>query len=238
LNPRSASNAQDETPRFYGRRKGKPLKASRQSLLEERLPDLRIAVPPDRFDPRTLFAFPVRAVRLEIGFGSGEHLAQMALANPDIGFIGAEVFLNGVASFVRHVDELGLKNVRVFDEDVRRLLPKIHDGSLERISLLFPDPWPKTRHAKRRFVSPENLDEAARLIAPGGEFRVASDHPVYIEWALMHLSTHPAFAWTAAGPQDWRTRPGDSTPTRYEEKAKKEGRRPAFLNFRRQAAPR
>lgn len=232
MNPPSASNPETQL-RFYGRRKGKPLKASRLSLVEDLLPDLRIAVPEATFDPRTLFAFPVEAVRLEIGFGGGEHLAAQAAAHPNIGFIGAEVFLNGVASLLRHVHDQNLKNVRVFDEDVRRLLPRIADGSLARVSLLFPDPWPKARHAKRRFVSPENLDEMARLIAPGGEFRVASDHPVYIEWALWHMCAHPAFQWTAQGPEGWRDRPIDSIATRYEQKAAVEGRVPAFLNFRR-----
>lgn len=174
---------------------------------------------------------------MEIGFGAGEHLARQALAHPTVGFIGAEVFLNGVASLLRHVRELGLKNVRILNEDVRFLLPHLPDASFERISLLFPDPWPKARHAKRRFVGPENLREMERLIVPGGEFRVASDHPVYIDWALQHLVSHPGFVWTAKGPEDWRQRPADSTPTRYEEKAAKEGRTPVFLNFSRRAAP-
>lgn len=234
MNPRSASNS--ELPRFYGRRKGKPLKASRLGLIDELLPELRIAPPEAPLDPRALFTPPVGEVRLEIGFGGGEHLARQALANPGVGFIGAEVFLNGVASLLRHVRDLNLKNVRVFNEDVRYLLPHLPAASLGRVSLLFPDPWPKTRHAKRRFVGPENLDEMARVIRPAGEFRVASDHPVYIDWALLHLTAHPAFAWTARGPEDWRTRPADSTATRYEEKAVKEGRRPVFLNFLRRAA--
>jgi tRNA (guanine-N7-)-methyltransferase len=205
-------------------------------LIEELLPELRIAVPEKTLDPRALFSFPVTALRMEIGFGAGEHLASQALANPSVGFIGAEVFLNGVGSLLRHIRELGLKNVRIFNEDVRFLLPHLPDASFERISLLFPDPWPKSRHAKRRFVGPENLREMERLIVPGGEFRVASDHPVYIDWALFHLVSHPGFAWTARGPEGWRVRPADSTATRYEEKAMREGRTPVFLNFLRQAA--
>lgn len=234
MNPPSASNPGQpptDRPRFYGRRKGKPLKAGRLGLIDSLLPALRVAPPEEALDPRTLFPAPVAGVRLEIGFGGGEHLAAQAAANPDIGFIGAEVFLNGVASLLRHVDALGLGNVRVFNEDVRRLLPFLRDGSLARVALLFPDPWPKARHAKRRFVSPEALDEMARLLEPGGEFRVASDHPVYIDWALMHLTAHPGFAWTAQGPDDWRVRPADSVPTRYEEKAVRDGRHPAFLTF-------
>jgi tRNA (guanine-N7-)-methyltransferase len=233
LSPRSGSSS--DQIRFYGRRKGKPLKASRQGLLEQLLPELRIAVPSRALDPRTLFPFPVSSVRLEIGFGGGEHLARQALANPGIGYIGAEVFLNGIASLVRYVHEFGLKNVRIFDDDIRFLLPHLPDASLTRVSLLFPDPWPKARHAKRRFVGPENLREMERLIRPSGELRVASDHPVYIDWALRHLTGHPGFIWTAAGPEDWRRRPADSTPTRYEEKAAAQGRTAVFLNFRRRA---
>lgn len=228
------SASRSETPRFYGRRKGKPLKASRQDLIETFLPELRI--PSERgIDPLSLFGFPVGAVRLEIGFGGGEHLAHQALANPTVGFIGAEVFLNGIGSMLRHIRALNLKNVRICDEDVRTLLPRLPDACLARVSLLFPDPWPKARHAKRRFVGPENLREMERLIAPGGELRIASDHPVYIDWTLQHLGGHPAFAWTARGPADWRERPADSSPTRYEEKARKAGRTPAFLNFLRRA---
>jgi tRNA (guanine-N7-)-methyltransferase len=234
LNPPSASSADE--PRFYGRRKGKPLKASRLGLIDELLPELRIAVPEEPLDPRALFAFPVSSVRMEIGFGAGEHLARQALANPNIGFIGAEVFLNGVASLLRHIRELGLKNVRIFNEDVRFLLPHLPDASFERVSLLFPDPWPKARHAKRRFVGPENLREMERLIVPGGEFRVASDHPVYIDWALLHLIPHAGFEWAARGPEGWRSRPADSTATRYEEKAVKQGRTPIFLNFLRRTS--
>lgn len=231
MNPRSTSKLDDAPPRFYGRRKGKPLKAGRQDLLEDLLPTLRIEAPQKALDPHTLFGTPVAGVRLEIGFGSGEHLAAQAAAHPEIGFIGSEVFLNGVASLLRYVRDAQLTNVRIFDNDVRLLLPHLKTASLARVSLPFPDPWPKTRHAKRRFVSPEMLDEMARLIAPGGEFRVASDHPVYIEWALWHLGPHPAFAWTARGPEGWRDRPEDSQPTRYEEKARAAGRIPAFLNF-------
>lgn len=233
MNP--PSEFSPEQPRFYGRRKGKPLKASRQGLLEELLPDLRIAIPQSTLDPRALFAFPAAAIRMEIGFGSGEHLARQALANPAIGFVGAEVFLNGVASLLRHIRELDLKNVRIFNEDARLLLPHLPDACLARVSLLFPDPWPKARHAKRRFIGPDNLRELERVIAPGGDFRVASDHPVYIDWALLHVVRHPGFEWTARGPEDWRERPADSTATRYEEKAVKEGRTPVFLNFSRRA---
>ena len=221
----------DTDPRFYGRRKGKPLKAARQGLLESLLPHVRIERPEGPLDPTTLFAFKPTALRLEIGFGSGEHLAAQAGENPNTGFIGSEVFLNGVASLLRYVGAANLANVRVFDADVRLLLPNLPDAAFERISLLFPDPWPKTRHAKRRFVSPEMLDECARLLADGGELRVASDHPVYQRWTLQHAAVHTNFQWATKGPEDWRTRPVDSVATRYEGKAIAAGRKPAFFTF-------
>ena len=233
-NPRLESEARprpDTDLRFYGRRKGKPLKAGRLGLLESLLPQVRIAQGEDARDPARLFAFTPTAIRLEIGFGGGEHLAAQAAENSTIGFIGSEVFLNGVASLLRHVGAAKLANVRVFDQDVRFLLPHLPDASLSRISLLFPDPWPKARHAKRRFVSPEMLQECARLLCDGGELRVASDHPVYQRWTLQHAAVHKSFQWTAQGPEDWRARPIDSIQTRYEGKALAAGRTPVFLNF-------
>ncbi len=225
--------------RFYGRRKGKPLKAGRERLLDTLLPKLRIPPPEGppasaQIDPASLFSGQ-KDVWLEIGFGSGEHLAGQAEAHPAVGIIGAEVFLNGVASLLRHVDERKLANVRVYDNDVRVLLPAFPASSLKRISLLFPDPWPKNRHAKRRFVGPSNLDEIARLLADGGEFRVYTDHPVYARWTLQHVPQHPDFEWRVQGPDDWRVRPADSTPSRYEQKAVAAGRTPMFLRFFRKA---
>lgn len=232
----SEQNTRDA--RFYGRRKGKPLKAGRERLLDTLLPELRIALPDGPLDPRGLFSHAPGEAWLEIGFGSGEHLAGQAEAHPAVGFIGAEVFLNGVASLLRHVDERKLANVRIYDNDVRALLPRLPTSSLNRISLLFPDPWPKTRHAKRRFVGPSNLDEVSRLLADGGEFRVATDHPVYARWTLMHVPQHPDFEWRVGGPEDWRERPADSAPTRYEQKAVAAGRTPMFLRFFRKSRTR
>lgn len=217
--------------RFYGRRKGKPLKAGRERLLDTLLPNIRIETPSAPLDPRALFGHAPREVWLEVGFGGGEHLAGQAEADPTVGFIGAEVFLNGVASLLRHVDEKGLANVRVYNNDVRALLPHFPASSLNRISLLFPDPWPKNRHAKRRFVGPAMLGEVSRLLADGGEFRVATDHPIYARWTLQHVPEHPDFAWRVTDPTDWRVRPADSPPTRYEQKAVAAGRTPMFLRF-------
>jgi tRNA (guanine-N7-)-methyltransferase len=221
----------EEPIRFYGRRKGKPLKATRLNLLESLLPQLAIPTPTAPLDPATLFATPRRAIWLEIGFGGGEHLAAQAAANPDVGLIGSEVFLNGIGGALKELTARSVTNVRLFPEDVRFLLPHLPTASLERIFLMFPDPWPKTRHAKRRFIGPAMLPELARLLADGGELRVASDHPVYISWTLQHAPVDPAFRWKVTGPDDWRQRPADGFPTRYEEKAIAAGRPPAYLTF-------
>jgi tRNA (guanine-N7-)-methyltransferase len=217
---------------FYGRRKGKPLKAGRQNLLETLLPRLKFARPQSRQSIDIKSLLPQKSdVWLEIGFGGGEHLAAQAAAHLDVGFIGCEVFINGVASLLKCLEANGADNVRIFHDDVRHLLPHLPDASLGRIYLLFPDPWPKTRHAKRRFISPEMLSELARLLVDGGELHVASDHPVYVRWTLTHATDHPLFQWPAREPGDWRNRPADGFPTRYEEKAVAVGRKPAYLRF-------
>ncbi|MEQ8667186.1 MAG: tRNA (guanosine(46)-N7)-methyltransferase TrmB [Rhodospirillales bacterium] len=218
--------------RFYGRRTGKPLRPGRQRLMDERLPALRID-PAAAASLDDFFAGAVSALWLEIGFGGGEHLAHMAATHPDIGIIGCEPFVNGVASLLSHIDERGLGNVRIFDDDARDLLAALPDGAFERVFLLYPDPWPKTRHHRRRFVNRANLDELARLLADGGMFRFASDHMDYVRWTLDHVGLHPEFEWTAEAPADWRTRPDDAIETRYEAKAKRQGATCVYLNFRR-----
>lgn len=221
-----------EDRRFYGRRKGRPLRKGQQQLIDTLLPRLAIALPEaGRLEPRTLFPGKPSQIWLEIGFGGGEHLAELARANPDVGLIGCEVFLNGIATLLAQVSANGHDNVRLHPEDARDLLDALPEASLDRVFLLFPDPWPKRRHADRRFIQPGNLDLLARLMKPGAEFRVASDDPTYIGWALAHLMRHPAFAWTARRPADWRVRPADWPGTRYESKALREGRQPVFLRF-------
>ncbi len=221
--------------KIYGRRTGHKLRARQADLMESVLPRLAVPLPGpgETIDPKSLFASPVRAVWFEIGFGGGEHLAAQAEANPDVGLIGAEPFVNGMASLLRHVDERGLGNVRVLADDARLLLAGLAPGSLERAFLLFPDPWPKSRHFKRRFVQTETLDLLAVALMDGGEFRVASDIMGYIEWTLGVAMKHPAFEWLAERPADWRARTPDWPPTRYEAKAIAAGRRPAYLRFRR-----
>ena len=236
--------------RFYGRRKGKKLKPSREVLLESFLPKVRL---PDidgqkDVDPSSCFSLPVRSVWLEVGFGGGEHLAEQSRRHPETGFIGAEVFLNGVTSLLTHltgmekrgdVDEnIGLAegrvdNVRVYDEDVRDILPCFKVGSFEGIYVLFPDPWPKKRHANRRFIGPENLPVLARLLKSGGELRIASDDMNYIRWSLQHLMVSDDFEWTAETADDWRTPPSDWVNTRYELKALAKGKKPVYLIFKR-----
>jgi tRNA (guanine-N7-)-methyltransferase len=223
-----------EQRRFYGRRKGRPLRKGQQHLIDTVLPRLAIDLPAEgKLDPATLFPSKPAELWLEIGFGGGEHLAEQARANSHAGFIGCEVFLNGIATLLAQADALRLTNIRLHPEDARDLLDALPDNSLDRVFLLFPDPWPKRRHAERRFIQTERLDQLARLMKPGAEFRVGSDDPGYITWALAHVTAHPRFQWLAEGPQDWRQRPEDWPQTRYEAKALREGRTPAFFRFRR-----
>ena len=177
----------------------------------------RLATPAEPFDPSSL-APETRETWLEIGFGGGEHLAAQAKANPDVLLLGAEPFLNGVASTLRHVDAMELTNVRLHAGDARDLLAALPDASVSRLFLLFPDPWPKTRHHKRRLVSSDFAAEAARVLAPGGLLRFATDWADYANEALYVFTGAPAFAWTARRADDWRSPPSDHVTTRYESK--------------------
>jgi len=226
------SKGQRQAFQFYGRRKGRRLREGRRSLYEMLLPKLTVTwrdgVP---LDPRTLFEAPPREIWLEIGFGGGEHLAAQARANPEIGFIGCEVFEGGIASALGYVAEADLKNIRLHPEDARDLLSVLAPRSLDRVFLLFPDPWPKRRHEQRRFIGQANLDRLAELMRGGAELRVASDDPTYQEWVLRHVPVHPAFRWQVETPSDWLTRPMDAIETRYEKKARAAGRTPMFFRF-------
>ncbi len=222
---------------FFGRRKGKRLRAAQEQRIAEELPRLRVALPAagTHLDPPDLFPVPVDEVWLEIGFGGGEHLAAQAQANPRVGIVGAEPFVNGVAKLLRAVDDGGLRNVRVWDEDATALLAAIPDASLSRVYLLYPDPWPKRRQRKRRFVSEESLSEIARVLKPGGVFRFASDIDDYAGWTLVRAARCPGLAWTAASADAWRRPWADWPGTRYEAKALAVGRLPTYLEFRRVA---
>lgn len=218
--------------RSFGRRKGHRLRSGRRQLLESLLPRLRID-PSGPVDRESLFPRPIASLWLEIGFGAGEHLAAQARAHPDVGFVGCEPFVNGVAALLAEIDRDGLDNIRILDDDARLLLPALPDACLDRVFLLFADPWPKARHHKRRFLGPESLNALARLLGDGGELRFASDHMGHVRWALFHTLRHREFAWTAMGPEDWRRRPGDGLPTRYERKALQKGEACVYLTFRR-----
>ncbi|MBT7029265.1 MAG: tRNA (guanosine(46)-N7)-methyltransferase TrmB [Rhodospirillaceae bacterium] len=221
-----------ENPRFYGRRKGHQLRDGRRRLVDEELPRLRMPVGPLE-NLQSLFSNPVSDVWLEIGFGAGEHLIHQAEANPHIGFIGAEPFINGVARVLAEAEKKSLHNIRIHDDDARPLLERLPAASIGRGFLLFSDPWPKTRHHKRRFVNAANLDALARILKPGGEFRFASDDAGFVRWALAATLAHDGFDWTAKGPADWRERPPDAIATRYETKALTEGRNCVYLRFQR-----
>jgi tRNA (guanine-N7-)-methyltransferase len=229
------STGRPGAPRFFGRRHGKKLRTSQRQTLDEGLPRLRIAAPERIFDPRSLFDFPVEQVWLEIGFGGGEHLAAQAAANPQVGLIGSEVFVNGIASLLRHVASRAVGNVRLWPDDVRQLLPFVAEASVARVFLLFPDPWPKQRHAERRFVGAANLDALARVMMDGAELRVASDDANYIAWSLEQLRAHPDFAERQDPPGVSDQPPDDWFATRYEQKARKVGRPCQYLRFWRTA---
>ena len=219
---------------FFGRRKGKALRAAQAERFETLLPKLAVDLTRPAPQPLcALFPVPVTDITLEIGFGGGEHLIHRASEVPDTGFIGVEPFVNGMAKALAAIEEKGLENIRLYNDDAIDLLDWLPEASIDRAYLLYPDPWPKKRHWKRRFVGPDNLDRLARVLKPGAQFRFASDIDTYVDWTLRHLATHSAFEWTAERASDWRD-PWEGWPgTRYEAKAIREGRRGYYLTFRR-----
>lgn len=220
--------------RSYGRRKARPLSGRKERLLKELLPRLRLPLhAPAPMPLARLFPQPVAQVWLEIGFGSGEHLLWQAERHRDVGFIGCEPFINGVASLLGEVERSGVETVLIHDGDARDVLAWLPAHSIGRVFILFPDPWPKKRHAKRRLLSSGTVEQLARVLAPGSELRFGTDHGDYAGEALRALLAGGQFAWTAEGPKDWRIRPADWPETRYERKALREGRKPAYLSFRR-----
>ncbi len=220
---------------FYGRRHGRPLRPARARLVETLLPRLALTLETAASlqDLRAVFETAPEELWLEIGFGAGEHLAAQAAARPEIGFLGAEVFVNGVASLLAHIDREGLSNVRIYQGDGRDLLEALPEAALARVAVLCPDPWPKARHRRRRILQPETLDHLARVLRDGGELRLATDDPDYLSWMLEKTTAHGAFGWLARCAADWRERPADWPPSRYEQKALAGGARPTYLRFRR-----
>ena len=219
---------------FYGRRKGRPLSARMIRLLQEELPKLYLdnhllcsSSLASQFEhqPKKLF--------LEIGFGGGEHLVQLAQRSENAGFIGAEPYINGVAGLLRQIEEKGITNIRIWSDDVRPLLHLMEEGCLDGVYIMFPDPWPKRRHAYRRIIKQKMLDALARLILSGGFLRMASDHPVAKTWLLAEAVRHPFFEWRARTASDWRQRPEQWPETRYMAKGTREGRASSWFDFRR-----
>ncbi len=233
---------------LHGRRRGKKLRAGQQSLLDTLLPRLEVALPaepivtPDnevaesaaKIDLAQVFGgtLPADGVWLEVGFGAGEHLVWQAEQHPNVGLIGCEPYINGVAKCLAHIERTGLSNIRLFTDDARFVMQALPPRCLSRAFVLFPDPWPKTRHHKRRFVQRSNLDVLARLMKQGAELRLATDDPSYLPWMVEHACRHPEFDWLAESPADWRGRPADWPPTRYEQKMLA-GHKPVFLRLRR-----
>lgn len=231
------------TEAFYGRRKGKHLRVRQKAALDEVLPKLKLDLagpaPDDIHDlwqhaelDGSQNARRFSAIRLEIGVGGGEHLLHRARENPDIAFIGIEPFVNSMAKLVYALETEPLSNIRLFDDDATQVLDWLPDGSIDQIDLLYPDPWPKKRHWKRRFVNEKNLTRFDRILKPGGRFCFASDIDSYVNWTLQHILAHQAFDWCSNGPESWRAPWHNWPSTRYEAKAFREGRIPAYLTFR------
>jgi len=224
---------------FYGRRFGKSLHPAQKGYLETDLgalsvPNVGWDQNPERckISPNTLFP-NADEVFLEIGFGGGEHMVHQAALNPNIGFIGCEPYINGVAMLLGKIRKAGVENIAIHPGDVRDLFDVLPDASVARAYLLYPDPWPKSRHHRRRFVTPEFLDPLADALAPGSIFRVATDIDDYVRQTLDQMDKHPAFEWLAETARDWRKPWDDWLPTRYEIKALREGRTPCYLTYRR-----
>lgn len=219
---------------FFGRRKGKTLRKGQAERLEVDLPRLSLDLErPAPSQLAELFPSAPTEFRLEIGFGGGEHLIHRAQEGPDVGFIGVEPFINGMTKALGRIAAGGITNVRLSGEDGVKVLDWLPEASLDRVLLLYPDPWPKKRHWKRRFVGADNVARFARVLKDGGEFWFASDIDTYVDWTLRHVRANPTFQWMASAPDDWRL-PWEGWPgTRYEAKARREGRGSAYLTFRR-----
>jgi tRNA (guanine-N7-)-methyltransferase len=219
---------------FFGRRKGHKLRAHQADLIENLLPRLTLDIgTPATENPADVCGGPLDDVRLEIGFGGGEHLIAEALAFPHVGFIGCEPYVNGMAKILAQIEAHNIGNVRLFAGDAAELLAWVPERSLSRIDLIHPDPWPKRRHWKRRFVQDATIATMARILKPDGEFRFVCDIDDYVAWTLSHLLRSRDFVWMAERADDWRLPWDGHTMTRYGRKAAREGRVAAYLRFRR-----
>jgi tRNA (guanine-N7-)-methyltransferase len=226
-----------EAPRrrlVYGRRHGRSLRPGQRALIGGLLPQLAVRLPVSGLlDLEMLFGGSRQSTWLEIGFGGGEHLALQAERNPQTGLIGCEVFASAIAKLLAQIAHRHLENIRVFPDDARLLVAALPVASIDRVFILFPDPWPKRRHHKRRIVSHETLDGLAEIMTDNAELRLATDDCDYVCWMLESVSNHPAFDWLSRRVGDWHERPQDWPPTRYEEKARAAGRYPTLLRARR-----
>jgi len=219
--------------RLYGRAKGKALRKHQTELVGGLLPRLALDLSKPIDDPAALFSAPVRETRLEIGFGGGEHLIEAAALEPDVGFIGCEPFINGMARLLSQIERRGLENIRLHRGDAVEVIDRLPDDSLGRVYLFYPDPWPKRRQRKRRFVSSDILTRLARVMQGGAQLRFSTDIDDYTAWTLARLRAFPDFHWTASGPADWLNPWEGWTPTKYEGKAIAAGRKPVYLTFAR-----
>lgn len=226
--------APEEAPQnkriVYGRRQGHKLHPRQQKLVDEVLPRLQPDLDAANC-PQGWFQTPKTHYALEVGFGGGEHVAARAKAAPDTGFIACEPFINGVAKLLIEVSENGFENLCIHNDDARDVMAALPDACLDQAYLLYPDPWPKKRHNKRRFISAENLAQLFRILKPGAGFLVASDIADYLDWTLIHMRAHGGFAWQAQTASDWQSAPVGWPGTRYEAKAIREGREPGYLQF-------
>ena len=221
---------------FYGRTKGKTLNAAQNRYLQEDLPKLSVVGITRRENPeRNLLDIHElsggRKLWLEVGFGGGEHLVHQALQNPDVQFLGVEPYLNGVAMLLGKMRNAGVKNIKLHMGDARNLMDVLPDSSVSKVFLLYPDPWPKMRHHRRRFVTPEHLIPLSKCLKSGAEFRVATDIKDYVRQTLQEVPK-AGFEWLAKGPEDWRAPWDDWIATRYEQKALREDRTPHYMTFR------
>lgn len=226
--------------RLYGRRNGRPLRQGQRDLMTDLLP--KISLVGQRHDiydiasasclPQQFFDQSYSEFHLEIGFGGGEHLAWQAENHPQTGFIGVEFYANGVASFLMHHQNKDLDNCRIYQGDGREVVRILQPNCLDRAYVLFPDPWRKKRHYSRRILQKDFLQDLATLLKPGAELRIGTDFPSYQTWVMAHLYQHTQLCWLAEGPDDWKKRPDDWPPSRYEQKAIREGRMPAYLRFK------
>ena len=218
---------------FFGRRRGKGMSKAKQDLLEKHLHEFVITLPKEnkKIDFESLFNFTPSKYIFEIGYGTGEHLVQMALKNSDVAFIGTEVFVNGNASILKQILEYKLNNIKIFPDDVNLLFPYIPDNIFSSIFILYPDPWPKNRNENRRMINLKNLELFAKLLKKTGNLIVVSDHPVYVVWSLFVFQQQKFFKWDAISSKDFKDPPPSWETTHYEQKAIKENRIPIYLNF-------